>query len=153
MQLKELKRGFNSIIQHEWLSFMTVQELESQLCGQTEIKLDDWKNNTEYKGFVMGAYSPVVLRFWQVMETYSQKELQQILQFCTGSNRLPLGGFSELQSESGQKSPFTIQSVDYVGKIGGPMSNLPRAHTCFNRLDLPRYTSFEYMKTAIDYIA
>ena len=54
---------------------MTVQELESQLCGQTEIKLDDWKNNTEYKGFVMGGFSPVVLRFWQVMETYSQKEL------------------------------------------------------------------------------
>jgi len=33
------------------------------------------------------------------------------------------------------------------------MSNLPRAHTCFNRLDLPRYPSYEYMKLAIDYIA
>ena len=36
---------------------------------------------------------------------------------------------------------------------GTPMSNLPRAHTCFNRLDLPRYPSQEDMKVALDYIA
>jgi len=33
------------------------------------------------------------------------------------------------------------------------MSNLPHAHTCFNRLDLPRYPTPAYVKTAIDFIA
>lgn len=37
--------------------------------------------------------------------------------------------------------------------VGGPMCNLPRAHTCFNRLDLPRYPTYERMKTALDFIA
>jgi len=33
------------------------------------------------------------------------------------------------------------------------MDNLPRAHTCFNRLDLPRFPTYEQMKQALDYIA
>jgi len=77
-----------------------------------------------------------------------------ILQFCTGSKRLPLGGFSELQSESGEKCPFTVQTVQYNKNTqNGAMDNLPRAHTCFNRLDLPAYPSKEDLKTALDFIA
>jgi len=33
------------------------------------------------------------------------------------------------------------------------MGNLPRAHTCFNRLDLPRYPTYNHLKEAMDYIA
>jgi len=33
------------------------------------------------------------------------------------------------------------------------MGNLPKAHTCFNRLELPRYPTFEAMKQALDYLA
>lgn len=33
------------------------------------------------------------------------------------------------------------------------MANLPKAHTCFNRLDFPRYPSYSYLKEALDYIA
>ena len=35
----------------------------------------------------------------------------------------------------------------------GPMGNLPRAHTCFNRLELPKYPSYKHMKEALDYVA
>jgi E3 ubiquitin-protein ligase NEDD4 len=35
----------------------------------------------------------------------------------------------------------------------GPMGNLPKAHTCFNRLDLPKFSSKEDMQIALDYIA
>ena len=41
----------------------------------------------------------------------------------------------------------------YDAAKGGPMANLPRAHTCFNRLDLPRYPTYEDLKVALDYIA
>jgi E3 ubiquitin-protein ligase NEDD4 len=31
--------------------------------------------------------------------------------------------------------------------------NLPKAHTCFNRLDLPRYPDYDSMKIGLDFIA
>lgn len=34
---------------------------------------------------------------------------------------------------------FTIHLID------APVENLPKAHTCFNRLDLPPYPSYEKM--------
>ena len=35
----------------------------------------------------------------------------------------------------------------------GAMGNLPKAHTCFNRLDLPRYPDYKHMKEALDFVA
>jgi hypothetical protein len=88
------------------------------------------------------------------METYSQLELSRILQFCTGTSRLPLGGFKSLESNRGEKAKFCIQRVTYDDKkSGGVMSNLPKAHTCFNRLDLPRYSNYSDLKQALDFIA
>jgi len=66
---------------------------------------------------------------------------------------VPINGFSGLESSRGQKAKFCIQKVDYDAAKGGPMANLPRAHTCFNRLDLPKYPDKEAMKIAIDYLA
>jgi E3 ubiquitin-protein ligase NEDD4 len=33
------------------------------------------------------------------------------------------------------------------------MTNLPIAHTCFNRLDLPAYPDYDTLKVAMDYIS
>lgn len=46
------------------------EELEAAICGQGHIDLEDWKANTEYKGFKSG--SKTVENFWKVMATYSQ---------------------------------------------------------------------------------
>ena len=35
----------------------------------------------------------------------------------------------------------------------GLQGNLPKAHTCFNRLDLPKYPDYDSMKYGLDYIA
>lgn len=76
------------------------------MCGQQHIDLQDWKLNTEYKGFKND--SKTMERFWKAMETYNQKELSRILMFCTGTSRLPLGGFAVLESNRGEKQKFTI---------------------------------------------
>ena len=91
-------------------------------------------------------------RFWEIMHTYNQEQLARILQFCTGSSRVPLGGFGALESTRGQKAKFTIEKAPYNSN-SDPMGNLPRAHTCFNRLDLPKYPNKADMQVAIDYIA
>lgn len=148
-QLDSLTAGFYSVVPLDWISHLTPEELEAQLCGQNTIDLDDWKENTEYRGFFRTNLSLSISRFWQILGTYNQQELGRILQFCTGTSRVPLGGFVELESQSGKKAKFCIQKIEYEpGKI-----NFPRAHTCFNRLDLPRYPDYESMKTALDFIA
>ena len=32
------------------------------------------------------------------------------------------------------------------------MGNIPKAHTCFNRLDLPHFPDYKSLKTALDYV-
>lgn len=46
-----------------------------------------------------------------------------------------MNGFAELYGSNGPQS-FTVEQW-------GTPEKLPRAHTCFNRLDLPPYESFE----------
>ena len=53
----------------------------------------------------------------------------RLLQFVTGSSKVPPGGFRYLQGHDGDARLFTIERL-------GPTA-APRAHTCFNRLDLP----------------
>lgn len=62
----------------------------------------------------------------------------RLLQFVTGTSRVPMNGFKELYGSNGPQ-PFTIE------KWGAP-NNLPRSHTCFNRLDLPPYESYQELK-------
>lgn len=61
----------------------------------------------------------------------------RLLQFVTGTSSIPYDGFAALRGSNGPRK-FCIE------KWGLPTS-LPRAHTCFNRLDLPPYTSFEML--------
>ena len=56
----------------------------------------------------------------------------------TGTSRVPMNGFKELYGSNGPQL-FTIE------KWGNPNS-YPRAHTCFNRLDLPPYESYQQLR-------
>ena len=151
-QLEQIRKGFYEVIPLSWIKFFAVDELESFMCGLSTIDLADWKANTETRGFSNYVKSLTLHRFWQIMGTYDQVQLGRILQFCTGTSRLPLGGFSELESQRGQKAKFCIQKVNFDASKGHS-GNLPKAHTCFNRLDLPRYPDYESMKRAMDFIA
>lgn len=105
-QLKDLTDGFHKVIPQNWIQIFTPEELEAAICGNPHIDLEDWKKNTELKGY--GKWSMTISRFWKAMETYSQIELSRILQFCTGTSRLPLGGFKSLESNRGEKAKFCL---------------------------------------------
>jgi hypothetical protein len=74
--------------------------------------------------------------FWRAVEELEQEEKKKLLQFATGTDRVPVAGFGALQSSDGKLCPFGLEAVPL--KSG----KLPRAHTCFNRIDLPLYTSY-----------
>lgn len=82
--------------------------------------------------------SKQVTWFWQfVRESCDNEQRARLLQFVTGTCRVPVGGFSELMGSNGPQR-FCIEKV-------GKENWLPRSHTCFNRLDLPPYKSFEQL--------
>ena len=52
-------------------------------------------------------------------------------------------GFGGLQSRAGARHPFHVCGVD-------PREfPLPRAHTCFNKIDLPEYDDIEELRSNI----
>jgi hypothetical protein len=64
----------------------------------------------------------------------------RLLQFVTGTSGVPALGFGFLQGSDGNVRKFTIHSV-HVG-----ICIYPRAHTCFNRIDLPMYETKDELR-------
>ncbi|KAF8357395.1 hypothetical protein PRIPAC_92390 [Pristionchus pacificus] len=131
-QARALLRGLHQIIDRDFLRVFSVEQLELVLAGSVEVDLDDWQNWTEYKGGY-SAHHVVIRWFWETVEEMSNADRLKLLQFVTGTASVPYEGFRALRGSTGLKK-FTIE------KWGEPYA-LPRAHTCFNRLDLPSYPS------------
>jgi hypothetical protein len=122
-------------------------ELELLLNGQPFIDVDEWKTNAIYKGKYSNKHK-VIKWFWDILSSLSQEELSRFLQFCTGTCRVPIGGFSVLESNRGEIAKFCIESVNCIPK----KINFIKAHTCFNRIDLPIFSTEKELKDAISYI-
>ncbi|KAG7473213.1 hypothetical protein MATL_G00093320 [Megalops atlanticus] len=135
-QTKAFLDGFNEVVPLEWLRYFDEKELELMLCGMQEIDLSDWQRNTIYRHYTKN--SKQIHWFWQVVKDMDNEKRIRLLQFVTGTCRLPVGGFSELIGSNGPQK-FCIDKV-------GKETWLPRSHTCFNRLDLPPYRSLEQLR-------
>ncbi|VDP93835.1 unnamed protein product [Echinostoma caproni] len=109
------------------------------LCGLQELNVDDWETNTVYKHYT--PRSREIQWFWQFVRSLDNEKRVRLLQFVTGTCRIPLGGFKNLMGNEGLR-PFCIERI-------GTEDWLPRSHTCFNRLDLPPYRSYEQLKSKL----
>ena len=123
-QLDNFLKGFHEIIPPELISIFNEQELELLISGLPEIDVDDWKANTEYHNY--SASSPQIQWFWRAVRSFDKEERAKLLQFVTGTSKVPLNGFKELEGMNGV-SRFNIHR-DYGNK-----DRLPSSHTCFNR--------------------
>nr|XP_056710851.1 NEDD4-like E3 ubiquitin-protein ligase WWP1 isoform X2 [Euleptes europaea] len=135
-QTKAFLDGFNEVVPLQWLQYFDEKELEVMLCGMQEVDLADWQRNTVYRHYTRN--SKQIIWFWQFIKEADNEVRMRLLQFVTGTCRLPLGGFAELMGSNGPQK-FCIEKV-------GKETWLPRSHTCFNRLDLPPYKSYEQLK-------
>ncbi|NXN12844.1 WWP2 ligase, partial [Indicator maculatus] len=140
-QTKAFLDGFNEVVPLEWLRYFDEKELELMLCGMQEIDMNDWQKNTIYRHYTKN--SKQIQWFWQVVKEMDNEKRIRLLQFVTGTCRLPVGGFAELIGANGPQK-FCIDKV-------GKETWLPRSHTCFNRLDLPPYKSYEQLKEKLLY--
>ncbi|XP_042007783.1 E3 ubiquitin-protein ligase UPL1-like isoform X3 [Salvia splendens] len=136
-QISSFLDGFNELVPRELISIFNDKELELLISGLPEIDLADLKVNTEYTGYTSA--SNVVPWFWEVVEAFNKEDMARLLQFVTGTSKVPLEGFKALQGISG---PQKFQ----IHKAYGAPERLPSAHTCFNQLDLPEYSSKEQLQ-------
>ncbi|XP_061401627.1 E3 ubiquitin-protein ligase Smurf1 [Musca vetustissima] len=139
-QFLALQKGFCELIPNHLLRPFDERELELVIGGISSIDVNDWRNNTRLKHCT--PETPQVVWFWQAVESYSSEMRARLLQFVTGSSRVPLQGFRALQGSTGAVGPrlFTIHLTSDV-----PTQNLPKAHTCFNRIDLPPYENYQLL--------
>uniref|UniRef100_UPI00398E5137 E3 ubiquitin-protein ligase HACE1 isoform X2 n=1 Tax=Pristiophorus japonicus TaxID=55135 RepID=UPI00398E5137 len=140
-QINAFLQGFHLFIPPSLIQLFDEYELELLLSGMPEIDVTDWKRNTEYtSGYEKE--DPVIQWFWEVVEDLTQGECVLLLQFVTGSSRVPHGGFAYLMGGSGLQK-FTVAAVPYTSNL------LPTSSTCINMLKLPEYPSKENLKDRI----
>ncbi|KAL3909205.1 MAG: hypothetical protein SGARI_002715 [Bacillariaceae sp.] len=149
-QMTELLLGFYDIIPEPALTVFDPSEMELILCGLPEIEMEDWMSNTIYSGYyeTKGRRDKVVEWFWDVVANEFDHEMKaRLLQFVTGTSGVPTRGFSVLQGNDGNIKKFCVNGVSRDHYC------YPRAHTCFNRIDLPNYASkkelYDKLKAAI----
>uniref|UniRef100_A0A0N4ZNW2 E3 ubiquitin-protein ligase n=1 Tax=Parastrongyloides trichosuri TaxID=131310 RepID=A0A0N4ZNW2_PARTI len=130
-QIKALLRGLHDVIDSNYLRVFSPSQLSLLLSGTMDIDLEDWRENTEYKSGYFDSHV-VINWFWNVVYKLTNAERLKLLKFVTGTSSIPFEGFKGLRGSNGGLKKFTIEKW-------GDSESLPRAHTCFNRLDLPLY--------------
>ncbi|KFM28642.1 E3 ubiquitin-protein ligase UPL1 [Auxenochlorella protothecoides] len=136
-QITAFLTGFWDIVPKELISMFNDHELELLISGLPEIDVADLRKNTEYTGYT--AASAVVRWFWDVVDGMDKEDLALLVQFVTGTSKVPLDGFAALQGVHG---PQKFQ----IHKAYGDVERLPTAHTCFNQLDILEYATKEQLR-------
>ncbi|KTW26722.1 hypothetical protein T552_02728 [Pneumocystis carinii B80] len=134
-QFNAFQSGFNELIPHELISVFDERELELLIGGITEMDMDDWKKHTDYRGYTES--DEIIQWFWKCVRSWDSERKSRLLQFITGTSRVPVNGFKDLQGSDGPRR-FTIERA-------GEITQLPKSHTCFNRVDLPQYPTYEML--------
>ena len=65
------------------------------ISGLGKIDIEDWKAHTRLKH--CSAETQIVKWFWKAVEDFDEEKRARLLQFVTGSSRVPLQGFKALQ--------------------------------------------------------
>ncbi|KAL6072066.1 Thyroid receptor-interacting protein 12 [Balamuthia mandrillaris] len=136
-QFEAFKRGFDEVFPLENLKPLTVDELETLVCGAADNPeywtLEELAEHTRCDhGYVSS--SRAVQQLLAFLSELTPNQRRQFLLFLTGSPRLPVGGWKNLEPR------FTIVRKE-VNKGHSPDDHLPSVMTCVNYLKLPDYST------------
>ena len=120
-QFDAFMSGFNELIPADLVNVFDERELELLIGGIADIDVDDWKKHTDYRGYQ--EQDDVVQNFWKIVRTWDAEQKSRLLQFTTGTSRIPVNGFKDLQGSDGPRR-FTVE------KSGDPAA-LPKSHTWY----------------------
>ena len=116
--------GLYEIVPKDLLQIFSEREVELLISGLPDVDVDDWRAHCGASSSLLpppssllsprsadpfatlplpadlvgySSSDPVVSYFWRCVKSFSQSERAQLLQFVTGSSRVPLEGFKALQ--------------------------------------------------------
>ncbi|GAB1598948.1 probable E3 ubiquitin-protein ligase HERC4 isoform X1 [Argonauta hians] len=118
--------GFSKVCRSKALELLHPRELQAMVIGNEQYDFLELEKNTTYKD-EYHRYHTTIKFFWEVFLDLPIEDKKKFLFFLTGSDRIPITGMTSLK----MIIQPTKSGEDY----------LPVAHTCFNLLDLPRYTT------------
>jgi E3 ubiquitin-protein ligase TRIP12 len=96
--------------------------------------LDSFKADHGYN-----SNSRIIVQLAEMLSNFNLEERRAFLSFCTGSPKLPIGGFAALSP------PLTVVCKT-VNKNEKPDECLPSVMTCAHYLKVPEYSTPEVMK-------
>ena len=76
--------------------------------------------------------SETIQHLWDTVHEMNEEDKKKFLFFLTGCDRAPINGLKDL--------------VITISRYGPDSDKLPCAHTCFNHLLLPEYSSKDKLK-------
>ncbi|CAD8173650.1 unnamed protein product [Paramecium octaurelia] len=129
-QFDLLKDGFKTVVDGDGIKLFSGEELQQLIIGLPTFDMRDLEASTKYDGYESN--SEYIKYFWNCIHSLNVEMQKRFLFFCTGSDRIPVGGLKSIK--------FVIQ------KHGEDTEQLPSAHTCFNVLLLPQYKIKETLK-------
>ena len=152
-QIKYTQKGLFSILEQDVRGIFSVEELNFLMTGQENIDLNDWKENTIYKG----AYNPnhpVIKMFWDKIGTLQKNELIKFLEFSTGTGSVQIDGFGSLKGVGGRIQKFTIEPFTNYSAENPDIYTFHRieAKRVYNTIILPEYRSRQELDQAINMI-
>ena len=131
-QFEAFAKGFRTCVSQDTLAILTPTALRSIVEGHQQLNAKELAMVAHYED----GYSPdhpFIRQFWHlVCEEYTPSQQLQLLEFVTASDRLPANGLHTLK--------FVVQ------RVGGDSERIPSSMTCFGRLLLPQYSSYEKLK-------
>ncbi|KAH0952486.1 hypothetical protein HN011_000162 [Eciton burchellii] len=131
-QFNAFRRGFQMVTDESPLALLfRPEEIEQLVCGSKIFDFAELEAATEYEGGYT-VDSEAVRNFWRVAHSLPPESQRRLLQFTTGSDRVPVGGLSRLKM--------------VIARHGPDSDRLPIAHTCFNVLLLPDYSTIEKLQ-------
>uniref|UniRef100_A0A670Z371 HECT and RLD domain containing E3 ubiquitin protein ligase 3 n=1 Tax=Pseudonaja textilis TaxID=8673 RepID=A0A670Z371_PSETE len=126
--------GFLKVCGGKVLELFQPTELRAMIMGSSKYNWKDLEESTSYKGDYSATH-PTIQMFWETFHEFPLEKKKRFLLFLTGSDRIPIYGMSSLR--------MIIQSTSSDERY------LPVAHTCYNLLDLPKYSSKETLSTRL----
>lgn len=135
----DIRRELQCLLQGFWLLFprellrqckVTPRELSILISGIANLDPEEWRRHSDsQRGGQVNEW------FWQFVQKLDAERRCMLLQFATGSSRLPPGGFADLEP----RFNIIISEADSD-------EHLPHAHTCVNQLVLPKYSCYERLR-------
>jgi len=163
-QINALRKGFYELMPLNKINIFTINELDSLIGGVKEIDVELLQNVCVYKGGYEDEYvssggsgsggsgsggsgsggstkkeTCTVSYFWNILKNMTLIEKRKVLRFITGTTRVPLDGFDP------------CLQICKATRENDEQHALPTAHTCFNQLVLPSYSTMELTKEKLLY--